>query len=191
MFQPGQALTIGAYGRFHPGKGFDRLIAAVAALPDSCPHQLLIGGFGKEEPALRHATAGHGRIQFCGEVTDVTAFLAQCDIIAVPSHYETFGQVAQEARQAGRPILVSNVGGLPEQVGGAGLVVDFDHPTALADLLTDIDAPALARMAAAGRAATANHHAQRISEWQRLFSGLLAPVEPGAARCRSRWRRAR
>jgi glycosyltransferase involved in cell wall biosynthesis len=191
QFAPGQPLTIGAYGRFHDAKGFDRLIAAMAALPGTCPHRLLIGGYGNQEAALRRAASGQERIQFCGAIQDVTAFLAQCDIIAVPSRYETFGQVAQEAREAGRPILVSNVGGLPEQAGGAGLVVDFDRPDAVADLLMHLDPLVLAHMAAAARAATANVYAQRISDWLRLLRAECPELRPRAGQCRPRWRQAR
>jgi glycosyltransferase involved in cell wall biosynthesis len=168
-YWPGKPLVIGAYGRYHHAKGFDRLIAAFQALPDIYPHQLLIGGYGKDEAALREAAIGDGRIRIGGRIDSAADFLAHCDLVAIPSRYETYGQVAQEAREAGRPILVSNVGGLPEQVGGAGLIVDFDAPGALARLLTHIDAASLARMAAAGRAATHDLLPRRAGEWLRLL----------------------
>jgi glycosyltransferase involved in cell wall biosynthesis len=62
-------------------------------------------------------------------VEDVAGFLAGVDVVAVPSRWEAYGMVANEAREAGRPVLVAPVDGLPEQVqGGGGLVVDFaDH----------------------------------------------------------------
>lgn len=46
-------------------------------------------------------------------------------ILLVPSQYqETFGRVAVEAQLNGIPVIASKVGGLPEAVGDAGILVD-------------------------------------------------------------------
>lgn len=172
-FAAARPRRIGAYGRFHPIKGFDRLIAAfrAGAMP-GC--ELMIGGYGAEEAALRAAAAGCAAISFYGKVTDVADFIGQCDVIAIPSHCEAYGQVANEAREGGRPILVSPVDGLPEQVGGAGLVVDFADHAAVARSFATLNPARLLAMAWSGRAATAGCHQARAEQWAQLLRQLAA-----------------
>jgi glycosyltransferase involved in cell wall biosynthesis len=170
-------LVVGAYGRFAPAKGFDRLIEAFKRLGADDNLELLLGGFGPEEEALKAQAADCPRIRFAGKISDLPAYLAQCDVIAVPSRFEAYGQVANEAREAGRPILVSTAGGLPEQVGSAGLVVDCADPDALLAALQCLPVMPLAHMARAGRAATQNCGAERADAWARLIH-TFKPLSP-------------
>ena len=101
-FESARPLVVGAYGRFAPAKGFDRLIAAFKRLNPEDRLELLLGGFGPDEEALKAQAAGCSRIRFAGQISDLPAYLAQCDVIAVPSRFEAYGQVANEAREAGR-----------------------------------------------------------------------------------------
>jgi glycosyltransferase involved in cell wall biosynthesis len=50
-----------------------------------------------------------------------------------PSLYEGFGLPVLEAMQCGTPVIVSDRSSLPEVVGDAGLIVDPDNPTLIAD----------------------------------------------------------
>src|SRR5690606_15493326 len=56
-------------------------------------------------------------------------FLAKLDIFVVPSRFESFGVAAVEAQACGLPVIVSNVGGLPEVVENnvTGLVVENEN----------------------------------------------------------------
>src|SRR5262249_40707483 len=56
------------------------------------------------------------------------------DIIAVPSHVEPLGNATLEAMAAGRPVIGSRVGGIPEMVvdGETGTLVPPSSPAALA-----------------------------------------------------------
>ena len=45
------------------------------------------------------------------------------DVVAVPSHSESFGLVAIEAQACGTPVVAADVGGLPTAVGDAGVLV--------------------------------------------------------------------
>jgi glycosyltransferase involved in cell wall biosynthesis len=73
----------------------------------------------------------------------------------LPSLYEGFPLAIQEAMAAGRAVIASAVGGVPEAVrdGVTGLLVPPSDPAALADAIRRLLAdPALAqRMGAAGR----------------------------------------
>ena len=169
-FESARPLVVGAYGRFAPAKGFDRLIAAFKRLNPEDRLELLLGGFGPDEEALKAQAAGCSRIRFAGQISDLPAYLAQCDAIAVPSRFEAYGQVANEAREAGRPILVSTAGGLPEQVGSAGLVVDCADADALLAALQCLPVMPLAHMARAGRAATDQCGQMRAESWARLIN---------------------
>ena len=51
------------------------------------------------------------------------------DLVAVPSHSESFGLVAIEAQACGTPVVAARVGGLPTAIGDAGVLVD-GHATA-------------------------------------------------------------
>jgi glycosyltransferase involved in cell wall biosynthesis len=171
-FSTPRKLRIGAYGRFHEAKGFDKLITAwkSGALPGT---ELLIGGCGPEEDRLCALADGAPGITFVGRIEDVPAFLEKCDIIAVPSNWEAYGQVANEAREAGRPILVSGVDGLHEQVGGAGLVVDFSDPDAVAKAFNALDSDRLTAMSKAAKLATRDCGPIRQHQWANLLRRQL------------------
>lgn len=168
-------LTVGAYGRFHEAKGFDHLIAAykAGAMPGT---ELLIGGFGALETSLRELAGDTPGIRFAGKIDDVAAFVGQCDVVAVPSRWEAYGQVANEAREAGRPILVSPVDGLPEQVGRAGIVVDFTNFKAVMQVFNRLDWVRLVAMSQAGRRATAGCGLHRQQQWASLIQRIMPPV---------------
>jgi len=59
------------------------------------------------------------------------------DLVAVPSHNESFGLVALEAQACGTPVVATRVGGLPTTVrdGVSGLLVDGHSPDAWAAAL--------------------------------------------------------
>ena len=165
-------LVLGTYGRFDPAKGYAHLIREFRALGPDCNMILRIGGFGPLEEELRALAAGATNIEFCGKVTDAAQFHAGCHVFIVPSRNESYGQVANEAREAGRPIVVSRAGGLPEQVGSAGLVVDCSVAGPLRDALRSLPQLPLEAMGRSGRAATANCGPERASQWGQLLTSF-------------------
>lgn len=169
-------MVIGSYGRFHEAKNFDTLIKAFRLLGEDAPFDLRLGGFGPEQQQLVDLAGMARNISFTGRVDDVAGFLANCHVFAVPSRFEAYGQVANEAREAGRPILVSHAGGLPEQVGRAGLIADCSTPEALADAIRSLTSLPLERMGKAGRRATRGCGEERIAQWIKLFRFLAAPA---------------
>lgn len=121
-----------AIGRRTLQKGFDVL---VDALPDGMT--LDIAGEGPW-------TTADPRVRLLGRREDIPALLANADILAVPSRWEGYGLAAAEGLAAGVPVVASDVDGLREVVGDAGLLVPPEDPRALhAALLALREDPAL------------------------------------------------
>ncbi|HLE47199.1 MAG TPA: glycosyltransferase, partial [Candidatus Thermoplasmatota archaeon] len=58
--------------------------------------------------------------------------LQRCLAFVHPARFEAFGLAPLEAMAMGAPVIATRVGGLPEVVGDAGLLVDPDDPKGLA-----------------------------------------------------------
>ncbi len=134
-----------ATGRLSPEKGFDVLIESAARLADrGVRFQLRIAGEGPERAALDALVERRklgDTVQFLGWLTPdaVPDLLQDATMLVAPSRAESFGLSALEAQAAGRPVIASRVGGLPEIVmdGETGWLVDSDDPEGLADAMQD------------------------------------------------------
>ena len=119
-------------GRFVEKKGFDMLIDAfLRAAPDFPGLRLIIAGEGPERAGLKRRIEEFGiekRVELPGRVSDEKKerLLADSLFAVVPSREEPFGITALEAMAAGKPVLATRAGGLPEVVGDAGVVVEAD-----------------------------------------------------------------
>jgi glycosyltransferase involved in cell wall biosynthesis len=132
-----------AVGRLVPEKGFDVLIRAVAETGD----RLVVVGDGDIRQALDSLTRStNADVTFAGSVdpTELARDYAAARVVAVPSRREGFGMVAAEALAAGRAVVGTRVGGLPDLVtnGVTGTLVAPDDVAALVDALRSTD-PAL------------------------------------------------
>lgn len=112
---------IAAIGRLEEIKGFDVLIRAFRATADA-DMELHIHGCGPARVELEMFASGDPRVRFHG-FSDPVFALAHCDVVAVPSRRECYGLVAQEARAAGRLVLVSGADGLRDQVADGAVLV--------------------------------------------------------------------
>jgi 1,4-alpha-glucan branching enzyme len=105
-------------GRLVYEKGFQTLIDAMPLILQAAPRvKLVIGGYGPMENELRKRAAGLGdRIHFTGYLDDETKemWYQAAEVCVVPSHYEPFGIVALESMRSGKPLVVSDTGGLAE-----------------------------------------------------------------------------
>jgi glycosyltransferase involved in cell wall biosynthesis len=101
---------------------------------------------------------------------DLPALYAGADLFVFPSQYEGFGLPVLEAMACGTPVIVSNRGALPEVAGEAGLYVDPENLSALAEAMCTVasDQTIRARMANAGL-----KQAARFS-WTRSAAEMLA-----------------
>jgi len=146
-----------AVGRLAAQKGFGVLLAAAGAWAQRDPRPLVvIAGEGPLQGDLTAAAQRHGvDARFLGPRRDVPALLAAADVVVVPSQWEARALIVQEALLAGRPVVASRVGGIPELTGevAAVLVPAGDAGALSAATAAVLDDPALAaRLAAAARA---------------------------------------
>lgn len=146
-------------GRLVPQKGFDILLHAFVQA-DQTSHDLLLAGDGPERTALESLAADLGlgdRVQFIGRADRPTAvsLFAGCSFFVLPSRQEPQGIVNLEAMAAGKAVLASRVGGVPEIVrdGETGMLVPAEDVPALAQAITRLaaDAPLRQTLGAAGR----------------------------------------
>jgi len=176
-------------GRMIEEKGPDVLIRAAGLLRRPDLEVLLIGsqGFARDAPlspyeqdlrrlAAEATTASGGGIRFEPFVdrTALPDLLRSADVLVVPSRWdEPSGLTAAEGLATGLPVIASRVGGLPDVVGSAGILVAPDDPTALADALASLadDPTERARRAAASRRHALEH------DWSWAWSNLRRVLE--------------
>jgi hypothetical protein len=134
-------------GRLEPRKGIDVLLGATAEVLSEYPEIVITiagddtqpGPDGRTYRAAFESEYAGDRIRFLGSVDD--AFLdrlyARCDLVVVPSRFESFGLILVEAMMFGKPVIASDIGGMGEIVdhGETGLLVPADDPSALADAI--------------------------------------------------------
>jgi glycosyltransferase involved in cell wall biosynthesis len=139
-----------------PGKGHDILLAAAPLVLKRFPQtRFALAGSGEMEVVLRSSAAALGSsVLFLGHRSDVPELLAASDLVVLPSLAEALPTVAMEAAAAGRTMVGSRVGGVPEVVedGITGALVPPGDARALADAVVALLANADTR-SAMGRAA--------------------------------------
>jgi glycosyltransferase involved in cell wall biosynthesis len=89
------------------------------------------------------------RVHFTGILSDaeLERRYAACNIVVMPSRYESFGLVLLEAMRYGKPIVSSNVGGIAEVIrdGETGLLVPPGDAAALESAIASLAADASLR----------------------------------------------
>ncbi len=134
--EPGTVVYV---GDLVPHKGVDVLIRALTRLDETV--RLVVVGDGPQAPELRRLADELGvadRILWVGAVdhTDVPRWLSRGAVVAVPSRRDALGQVAIEALACGRPVVVSDVGGLAAiPTSECGEAVAADDPGVLAEAI--------------------------------------------------------
>lgn len=137
---PAGAFVIGFTGNIRPVKGIDVLLHALATLPaDLNVHALLIGEVRDSRiTAMAADPALAGRAHFLGYRTDAPVLAGACDAFVMPSvEREGLPRAVIEAMAQRVPVIVSDVGGMPELVedGISGLVVPPRDVAALASAI--------------------------------------------------------
>jgi len=169
-------------GRLAAEKGIDRLIRAVGRLAAT---KLLIAGEGPQRDALGRLAEAEapGRVKFLGRLdrSDLARALSACDALVLPSVcLEVAPLVILEAAAAARPVVASQVGGIPEWVesGRTGLLVPPGDGEALVEALESMAAdPARARaLGEEGRRIAARRFgaARHCGSLEEVYAGAIA-----------------
>lgn len=141
---PSELPLVLCVGRLEEQKGHVTLLHAVSRLEGV--HLALVGD-GPLRKDLETLTIQLGltqRVHFLGRRTDIPSLLKTADVYVQPSRWEGFGIATLEAMAAGLPVVASNVPGLADVVGNAGMLFppgDADILAARLKLL--IDSPEL------------------------------------------------
>jgi glycosyltransferase involved in cell wall biosynthesis len=161
---PGNKTVISIIGRMTPGKGHEELLKAAKIINEK--HQddvffLVVGtaSAGEEEFEKKIRALSQElnikNILFTGYVKDITKILAITDILAFPSHNESFGVALIEAMAMMVPVAASGYAGVLDIVtdNETGLLFEPRDPVQLAGALLRLieDKELRVRLAEAGR----------------------------------------
>jgi glycosyltransferase involved in cell wall biosynthesis len=170
----GSLLCVGAVTYL---KGYDVLSAALDGLGDlawSCR------GVGSTEIEPAFAAGLGGTVRLTGPLSrqELDATYAEADLLVLASRAETYGMVVTEALAHGVPVIASDVGGVREAAGHAGVLVPPGDADALAGALrrwlTDAAHRDALRTAARARRTSLGGWARTAA----LVSGALAEAAP-------------
>ena len=172
--------VVACVSRLAPEKGIDVLIRAMAKVGRDAI--LVLAGDGPDLEACRALAASLGladHVRFLGLRDDVERVYAAADVVVMPSLWdEAFGLVVVEAMAAGRALVVTASGAMPEIVGPHGFVVPKYDEVAMAGAigrLLDDDALRL-RMGQAAHASAVERFALPV--WVERIMGEYAALVP-------------
>lgn len=129
-------------GRLEKIKGVEYLIKSFSKIIKSCPEaQLIIAGDGACKTELESLTKElclENHVNFIGQQDrhQLYDLYKKSSVVVIPSLWgEAFGKVGIEAMSVGRPVIASNVGGIPEWLinGETGYLVQPASPEDIAD----------------------------------------------------------
>ncbi len=195
---PPQALVLLAPARLHPQKRHADLLGALAQVDRDGGRDwlLLCAGEGELRSALEAQAAAAGlaeRVRFLGRRQDLPRLYAAADLVVLASAIEGLPLALLEAQAAGRAVLATAVGGVPEAVddGRTGLLVPAGDPAALAGGLRRLldDAALREALGAAGPAWVRERFGidRYARELEALYDRWLAETAAEAAGRRGLW----
>jgi glycosyltransferase involved in cell wall biosynthesis len=173
-------------GRLVPSKAQHELVKALWA------HRRLHGEARLHlvgtAPAPRYATALRNyvaelgiadAVEFAGEVTDaaLAAYFAAADVYVSLSVHEGFGVPLVEAMRTGVPVVALDRGAVGDTVGPAGLLLDNDEPSLVAEAVARVlgDTDLRDRLVAGGRRRAAALGAGRARRFVDAVAGVAGP----------------
>lgn len=136
--------VVGTVAVLEERKGHRFLLEAAALLKqEGYRLKYLFAGEGSQKEMLKKTAARLGlaeEVMFLGFVSDIPSFLSKVGIFVLPSLYEGLGVAVLEAMAAGKPVVATGVGGLPEVVEDrvTGLLVPPGDSAALAGAISKL-----------------------------------------------------
>lgn len=172
----------------------DKVIVMVAAFRFQKDQQTLIRAISKLPPKFHLFLAGagndtleecknltkelelDGRVHFLGMRKDVPNLLRAADYVVMSSHYEGLSLSSVEGMSVGKPMLASDVPGLREVVGRAGILFPEGDSEALAAEILRLDSDPSLRESVA-EACTARAARYDISRMADAYAELYHSLE--------------
>jgi glycosyltransferase involved in cell wall biosynthesis len=136
--------VIGFVGWLLPIKGPEYLLRAMDYVwPEQPETTLVMVGKGDLDVDLRAEALRknvNGKVKFLGWRQDINELMSVFDVFVLPSQNEGMGRVIVEAMAAGKPVVASRVGGIPDLVedGQTGYLVPPANEKELADAILKI-----------------------------------------------------
>ena len=131
-------------GRIDPIKDLETLLRS-AAIVHSARQDVVFRLYGAPEPssvwyyerllALRHSLGLDAVVEFRGYTSDPRSAYAEADVVALCSVSEAFPYSTLEAMMCGKPVVATSVGGIDEQLGDCGVLVEPRNHAELAQAL--------------------------------------------------------
>ena len=144
---PADAFCVGCVAHLVPVKGHPTLIEAVSKLENV---HLFLAGSALDQVYTNHLKEQvvnlglKQRVHFLGNITDVSGFISQMDIVVLPTwdkwRKEAFGVVLIEAMACGKACIASDISG-PRQIiedGISGFLVPPEDPDELVRVIHDL-----------------------------------------------------
>lgn len=162
---------------FRPQKDQPTLIRAMLHLPDS--YRLWLVGDGALRAScekLAEELKISSKVRFWGERSDVARILASADAVVLSSHYEGMSLSSIEGMASGRPFVASDVEGLRETAGGAGVLVPCGDDRAMAAAIVGLCEDSLhrAEVVARCRERAARYDIEStVSGYERIYEKLV------------------
>ncbi len=164
-------------------KNHDLLVRSAASLVrEGVPVHLVFAGDGPMRPFIESLVTRlrmQEWVTLLGIRSDMPRLMAAADVVALPSYSEAFPMCLLEAMAAGRAVVATAVGGVPELVenGTSGILVPSqDEPalTAALELLAS-DAQLRARMGVEGQRLARERFSSHamVSAYESLFQSIL------------------
>ncbi len=178
---------IGEIAQVQAVKGYEDFVMAAAIVRQVIRDAIFIGVGDSSEADLAYKQRVLDLIKqydlerafkLVGFRDDVSEIIAALDLVVLPSHYEPFGRVLIEAMAAGKPVVGTRVGGIPEIIkdGVTGLLVPPGSPNALAKAIVGIlqNPAASHQMGQSGqRQVDTVFSLERYKEFEQVYEELL------------------
>jgi glycosyltransferase involved in cell wall biosynthesis len=177
----GEPPIIGIVGRLAEQKGHKYLFESLNLLK-TIPWTLWVVGDGPKKAELERLSKDldlRERILFLGAQENIPDILDKIDIFVLPSLWEGLGLAVIEAAAAAKPIVATNVGGIPEIIEDekTGLLVEPGNVKSLADGLERVilgEGEALVMGRAARECVREKFGAERmVKKYEELYEKLM------------------
>lgn len=176
-------------GRLTRAKNFDLVIDMATELAHRRDLRFVVLGGGPERTRLLRRIVEPGLpVSLPGTRGKVVDLITAADVVLITSRWEARPILAQMALQAGVPLVATRVGGIPDLVGDAAVLIDPDAPATAAFALAGVldDEEQRASLIAAGTAQAATWPteddvaARLLATYRRLLESAAADAANSA-----------